>query len=186
MADNSPMIYSGVLEQADGRYLLRSGGLVAEVVLAPGEAKESLAALVGRMVTFTGQQSAARIEQAKLSPASARAESADASERARFEPVFAAIDRNAAALAAIPGVVSVRPGFRRTAGHLTDQPAIVVSVRRKLDIDELAPGAVIPREIENIPVDVVDRRSGGDRERARERNSGAGRCCRARIDLAMA
>lgn len=155
MAAHSLTVFSGVLERANDRFLLTSGGLVAELVFAPGETKESLAPLVGRTVSFTGQQTAARIEQAKLLQETGSVESSVVSEQARFAPVFAAIDQNGAALAAIQNVVSVRPGFRRAAGHLTSEPAIVVSVSRKLDMEELAPAAVIPRAIGSIPVDVV-------------------------------
>ncbi|WP_439402649.1 phospholipase D-like domain-containing protein [Bradyrhizobium sp. DASA03068] len=155
MTTPSLTVFSGVLERAEDRFLLRSGGLVAELVLASDETRENLAAVIGQTISFTGQQTVARIEQAKLLQEVGAAETSTVSQQARFAPVFAAIDQNSAALTAIPNVVSVRPGFRRAAGHLTSEPAIVVSVCRKLDMDELAPAAVIPRAIESIPVDVV-------------------------------
>jgi phosphatidylserine/phosphatidylglycerophosphate/cardiolipin synthase-like enzyme len=146
-------VFSGVLVANEGRYLLRSGGLVAELVLAPGQAKD-LAALAGQTVSFKGRQTEARIEQAQLVRGSA-AEAAAAPEQSRFASVFAAIEAQGAALLALPNVVSVRPGFRRAAGYLTSEPAVVVTVRRKLDEDELKPAAVVPKAIGNVPVDVV-------------------------------
>jgi phosphatidylserine/phosphatidylglycerophosphate/cardiolipin synthase-like enzyme len=142
--------FSGVLGASEGRYFLRSGGLVAELVLAPGEAKH-LAALVGHTVSFKGRQ----IEGARLVPGSATAEATSAPEQSRFASIFAAIDSRGADLMALPNVVSVRPGFRRVAGHLTSEPAVVVTVRRKLDADELEPATVVPKAIGNIPVDIV-------------------------------
>jgi hypothetical protein len=146
-------VFSGVLAMSEGHYLLPSGGLVAELVLAPGEAKE-LSALVGQTVSFRGRQTAARIEQAQMVRVPA-AEAAAAPEQSRFAAVFAAIDAQGAALKSLPNVVSVRPGFRRAAGHFTSEPAMVVTVRRKLDTDELGPAAIVPKAIGNVPVDVV-------------------------------
>lgn len=55
--------FSGVREASEGRYSLGSGGVVAELVLAQGEAKH-LAELIGQTVSFKGRQAAARIEGA--------------------------------------------------------------------------------------------------------------------------
>jgi hypothetical protein len=51
-------------------------------------------------------------------------------------------------------VVGVGVGLRQRGGELTDEPAIVVSVTEKLPPSEIAPGDVIPHELEGIPVDV--------------------------------
>src|SRR4051812_10283559 len=95
-------VFSGVLAMSEGRYLLTSGGLVAELVLAPGDAKE-LSALVGQTVSFRGRQTAARIEQAQMVRGSAT-EAAVAPEQSRFAAVFAAIDAQGAALNRLPNV----------------------------------------------------------------------------------
>jgi len=51
-------------------------------------------------------------------------------------------------------VVGVGIGLRQREGQPTDEPAIVVSVTRKLPLSQLAADDVIPRELEGIPVDV--------------------------------
>src|SRR5947209_6232705 len=51
-----------------------------------------------------------------------------------------------------PGVVSVRPGLLISKGKITDQPAIVVGVRKKLR--NLPPAAMLPPKVGDIPVDV--------------------------------
>lgn len=59
-----------------------------------------------------------------------------------------------AALGGREDVISVRPGYRRTGGRLTMEPAIVVAVRRKLPADLLAAGAALPSELGGIPVPI--------------------------------
>jgi len=51
-------------------------------------------------------------------------------------------------------VVGVGIGLREQGGKPTGEPAIVVSVTRKVPPSQLAPDDVIPRELEGIPVDV--------------------------------
>jgi phospholipase D-like protein len=51
-----------------------------------------------------------------------------------------------------PGVMTVRPGFKLTGGWITNKPAIVATVNRKLD--GLPPSQMLPHEIDDIPVDV--------------------------------
>jgi len=51
-------------------------------------------------------------------------------------------------------VVGVGVGFQERAGQQTDAVCIVVSVREKLPLDQLAPQDVIPTELEGVPVDV--------------------------------
>jgi hypothetical protein len=51
-------------------------------------------------------------------------------------------------------VVGVGVGFRKRAGQTTDVVCIVVSVREKLPLDQLAPKDVIPAELDGVPVDV--------------------------------
>jgi hypothetical protein len=51
-------------------------------------------------------------------------------------------------------VVGVGIGLRQIGGKPTGEPAIVVSVVQKIPSSQLAPGDVIPRELEGMPVDV--------------------------------
>ncbi len=51
-------------------------------------------------------------------------------------------------------VVGVGVGFEERAGQMTDTVCIVVSVRKKLPLDQLAAKDVIPAELDGVPVDV--------------------------------
>jgi hypothetical protein len=51
-------------------------------------------------------------------------------------------------------VVGVGIGFQERAGQQTGAVCIVVSVRKKLPPDQLAPQDVIPTELEGVPVDI--------------------------------
>lgn len=51
-------------------------------------------------------------------------------------------------------VVGVGIGFRRRHGRPTDEPAIVVSVTRKVPRATLDAKDVVPRELDGVPVDV--------------------------------
>jgi hypothetical protein len=51
-----------------------------------------------------------------------------------------------------PGVMTVRPGFEMTGGLMTDKPAIVATVDKK--VKGLPPKDLLPGEVDNVPVDV--------------------------------
>ncbi len=51
-------------------------------------------------------------------------------------------------------VVGVGIGLRQRDGQYTGELALIVSVTRKVPLDELDPGDIIPQEIDGIPVDV--------------------------------
>jgi len=51
-------------------------------------------------------------------------------------------------------VVGVGVGFEERAGQMTEIVCIVVSVRKKLPLDQLASKDVIPAELDGVPVDV--------------------------------
>jgi hypothetical protein len=53
-------------------------------------------------------------------------------------------------------VLGVGVGLRQRGGLRGEQVALVVLVRRKLPPAELAPGDIIPSEIEGVPVDVQE------------------------------
>lgn len=61
------------------------------------------------------------------------------------------VRRNISALRK-PGALTVRPGFKMTGGWITDKPAIVVTVDKKLDA--LKPSDKLPAEINDVPLDV--------------------------------
>jgi hypothetical protein len=55
-----------------------------------------------------------------------------------------------------PNVVGVASGRRVRGGTSTDELCVMVLVERKLPESELDPGAILPREIDGVPVDVVE------------------------------
>lgn len=55
-----------------------------------------------------------------------------------------------------PNVVGVAPGIQTKAGKPTGEPCIVVYVSKKLPKSKLAKGAILPDELDGIPVDVVE------------------------------
>ncbi len=59
-------------------------------------------------------------------------------------------------LLALPRVVGTAVGLRQRQGQFTDQVALVVMVERKLPPEQLAPGEMLPRELEGVPVDVLE------------------------------
>jgi hypothetical protein len=78
-----------------------------------------------------------------------------AETRRRFDAVRRAILTHGDRLRAIPGVLGLRPGFRFTAGWITDEPAIVVTVREKRPPGQVPEDELIPRELAGVPVDVT-------------------------------
>ncbi|RMF35827.1 MAG: hypothetical protein D6759_04325 [Chloroflexi bacterium] len=53
-------------------------------------------------------------------------------------------------------VVGVGIGFRQRGGEQTDEICIVVSVRKKVPPNQLAPDDRIPTDLEGVPVDVQE------------------------------
>jgi PLD-like domain len=51
-----------------------------------------------------------------------------------------------------PGVLTLRPGYKMTGGWITDKPAIIATVDKKLK--GLRPSQRLPVDVENVPVDV--------------------------------
>ena len=72
-----------------------------------------------------------------------------------FAGVRSAITRHGERLLAMPNVIGIRPGFKFTGGWITDQPAIVVTVLRKLSPGDIEPRKRIPAEIDGIPTDIA-------------------------------
>ena len=53
-------------------------------------------------------------------------------------------------------VVAVGVGYCRRGGVQTREVGIVVSVKKKVPVSELKPRDIIPAQIENVPLDVVE------------------------------
>lgn len=64
--------------------------------------------------------------------------------------------RHERALLRKANVVAVGVGHRQRAGAQTEEVCIVVSVKNKVPLSKLKPQDVIPAEIEQVPVDVVE------------------------------
>ncbi|HET91559.1 MAG TPA: hypothetical protein ENN99_12605 [Chloroflexi bacterium] len=75
-------------------------------------------------------------------------------DKDRLEQLRAVKSAHEADLMHKPHVVGVGIGLRQIEGQATNEPAIVVSVDRKLPLSELDDDDVIPRELEGFPVDV--------------------------------
>ncbi len=113
--------FRGIVRVKESDIVLDAGGV--EVRLE-GD-REKFVPLDGLFTTVTGEQSGDAIHGAApaLQPESAAAAAGGAE---LFEPVIAEIKAKGASLAALPGVVGVRPGFRTANGEPTDEPAIIV------------------------------------------------------------
>lgn len=68
--------------------------------------------------------------------------------------VQAAIRIHGEDLLSIPGVISVKPGYRFKEGRITSEPAVIVKVDRKRDESELG-DAVVPKRLGKVKVDVL-------------------------------
>lgn len=75
-------------------------------------------------------------------------------KREDLEHVRSVRDAHEADLMRKANVVGVGIGLRQRGGMLTDEPAIIVSVTRKLPLSQLVPEDVIPSELDGVPVDV--------------------------------
>jgi hypothetical protein len=72
-----------------------------------------------------------------------------------FDKVIVAIEKHGDRLRRIPGVLSVRPGYRFSRGRLSAIPAIVVTVVRKRSPGDVREEDRIPRTLDGVPVDVA-------------------------------
>ncbi|MDE2749073.1 MAG: hypothetical protein OXI34_08925 [Chloroflexota bacterium] len=55
-----------------------------------------------------------------------------------------------------PNVVGTGIGYRQRAGRPTDELCLVVMVSQKLKREELAPGTILPRALDGLPIDVIE------------------------------
>ena len=70
--------------------------------------------------------------------------------------IAAVLARHDAELMAFPHVVAVAEGVRTRKGQPTGETCIVVYVDRKLPMDQLDKDARLPKQIEGVPIDVVE------------------------------
>jgi hypothetical protein len=63
---------------------------------------------------------------------------------------------NTARLLGAANAVAVGVGYKITGGVQTDEPAVIVSVKRKMPLDDLAPDDRIPRVIGSVRTDVIE------------------------------
>lgn len=67
-----------------------------------------------------------------------------------------AIAKHLAGLLEFPNVVGVAPGRKRQGGVITEIPAMVVLVTRKIPRQDLAPKEVIPSRLGGFATDVLE------------------------------
>lgn len=114
-------------------------------VLKPAWSKQQVAAAARsfeRWNAFFAGRAAARSSGAAPTAADARI----AAVRARHE----------AELLRYPNVVAIAEGFRTRRGAPRAERCLVVYVQRKVPARQLAAGARLPKQIEGVPIDVVD------------------------------
>lgn len=148
--ENDVKEFRGLIQLRGDDAYLSSGGIVVSLNAGRGSAAQIFGSFAGRTIAVIGRQQGATIVDAR--PAAPMAESA---LRSRFEPVLSAIMSRGDSLSQIEGVVAVRPGFKRIAGQLLDEPAVVVAVARKEPARRLPEAGRIPSFIGGVPVDVV-------------------------------
>lgn len=77
--------------------------------------------------------------------------------RARRTAEIAAVqERHDARLMQFPNVVGTGIGYRQRKGQTTDEMCLVVLVSQKLKRSALPVQAILPRELDGVPVDVVE------------------------------
>ena len=74
----------------------------------------------------------------------------------QYSEILRAKEKHKAELLACRGVVGVGIGYKRIKGEETGRISIIVSVERKIPLNELEDGDIIPGEIEGIPTDIVE------------------------------
>lgn len=74
----------------------------------------------------------------------------------RETEVVEILARHETKLLRYPNVIGVAPGIRTKRGKPTGERCVTVYVERKIPRGDLGDGEILPREIEGIPVDVVE------------------------------
>ena len=76
--------------------------------------------------------------------------------RAQTEKIRAIRRAYEAELMSKANVVGVGVGFQQQGGERTGELALVVMVKKKVPLEQLAPEDVIPSSLEGVPVDVQE------------------------------
>ncbi len=74
----------------------------------------------------------------------------------RRAEIAAIHERYDTCLMRFPNVVGTGIGYRRRNGQSTDELCLVVMVSRKLERTALPPEAILPRELDGAPIDVIE------------------------------
>jgi len=77
-------------------------------------------------------------------------------DRSEDRGLSAAVAKHEAALLEYPNVIGVAAGIRTRRGKPTGEHCLVVYVNRKIPKSKLRATEVLPREIDGVPIDVVD------------------------------
>jgi hypothetical protein len=77
-------------------------------------------------------------------------------DRSEDQGLSAALAKHEAALLSYPNVIGVAEGIRTRRGKPTGEHCLVVYVNRKIPKSKLRASEVLPREIDGVPIDVVE------------------------------
>jgi hypothetical protein len=161
--------FTGEIKLDGNRVLLVAGGLEAEVLATPmppdkaarekarRQTFEQFRRYDGQAVSLSGMQLGEYIVGASLAAPSQRAtlSRSDTPPDPRFERVAEVIDKYGPRLRRrFPDIIAMRPGYRFKDGWITDEPAVVVTVRRKVDESYLKIEELLPRSLDNVQVDI--------------------------------
>jgi hypothetical protein len=161
--------FNGTLRIGDGRRLLLvAGGIEVEVLAGPMPEDEAMLARArsqtieqfgnfdGQTVSLRGEQRGEYILNSSVTAESSRPTGDDdVMLSPEFARVVEVINRNRnELLQRFPSIISIRPGYRFKDGWITDEPAIVLTVRRKLDESRLKIEELLPRSLDNVRVDI--------------------------------
>ncbi len=82
--------------------------------------------------------------------------SANVDSTQRMAEIAAIQERHDARLMRFPNVVGTGIGYRQRNGQITEELCLVVMVSQKRERSDLPAQAILPRELDGAPVDVVE------------------------------
>lgn len=121
---------------------------------ARSQAVRGLQAYDGKVVVLRGRRQDGTLLVRNVSGYRPTAAATTALAADPFDEVRRVLDAHRASLLALPGVLAVRPGYLFDNGWITRRPAIVVNVRPEPGAATTAARAVLPQQIDGVPVDV--------------------------------
>ena len=74
----------------------------------------------------------------------------------RMAEIASVQERYDASLMRFPNVVGTGIGYRQRKGQASEELCLIVLVSQKLEQSDLPAQAILPRELEGVPVDVVE------------------------------